>query len=208
MRAPRYPICRGVGLYSAERVVSVPRPKKSHEACPSEEIGEEIDRLYFFEAHRDGLIVAHILPLGAVHQVSCLGTSTSLSGSLEFGPQRAEHLFDRSTLQSVEREGTLGERNLPPDARGEEELTSFRVASSGVGAGRLGRALGRLGRAWDYRSSTLIGGRNELGKSIGLTGYQTRSTLEARSQHEPPFRRIFGLHIPVYQTLAARRPGR
>jgi len=30
----------------------------------------------------------------------------------------------------------------------------------------------------------------------------------ARSQHEPPFRRIFGLHIPVYQTLAARRPGR
>jgi hypothetical protein len=38
--------------------------RKSHEACPS----EEIDRLYFFEAHRDGLIVAHILPLGAVHQ--------------------------------------------------------------------------------------------------------------------------------------------
>lgn len=40
--------------------------RKSPEACPN----EEIDRLYFFEAHRDGVIVAHILPLGAVHQES------------------------------------------------------------------------------------------------------------------------------------------
>ena len=40
--------------------------RKSPEACPN----EEIDRLYFFEAHRDGVIVAHILPLGAVHQAS------------------------------------------------------------------------------------------------------------------------------------------
>ena len=40
--------------------------RKSDEACPN----EEIDRLYFFEAHRDGLIVAHILPLGAVHRAS------------------------------------------------------------------------------------------------------------------------------------------
>ena len=40
--------------------------RKSHEACPN----EEIDRLYFFEAHRDGVIVALILPLGAVQQAS------------------------------------------------------------------------------------------------------------------------------------------
>ena len=39
------------------------RPR-SHEACPS----EEIDRLYFFETRRDGLIVAHSPPRGAVHQ--------------------------------------------------------------------------------------------------------------------------------------------
>ena len=40
--------------------------RKSPEACPN----EEIDRLYFFEAHRDGVIVAHILSLGAVQQAS------------------------------------------------------------------------------------------------------------------------------------------
>ena len=40
--------------------------RKSPESCPN----EEIDRLYFFEAHRDGVIVAHILLLGAVQQAS------------------------------------------------------------------------------------------------------------------------------------------
>lgn len=38
--------------------------RRSREACPN----EDIDRLYFFEAHRDGLIVALILPLDAVRQ--------------------------------------------------------------------------------------------------------------------------------------------
>ncbi len=66
MRRPWCPTCRGDSLYSSEGVGSEPRPKESHEACPN----EEIDWLYFFEAHRDGVIVAHILSLGAVHQAS------------------------------------------------------------------------------------------------------------------------------------------
>lgn len=65
-------LCAGPGVPLVERSGSTRvwawarsrARRKSHEACPS----EEIDRLYFFEAHRDGLIVAHILPRGAVHQ--------------------------------------------------------------------------------------------------------------------------------------------
>ena len=66
--------CAGVGVPLVERAGSTQlrtwarsrARSKSPEACPS----EEIDRLYFFEAHRDGVIVAHNLPLGAVHQAS------------------------------------------------------------------------------------------------------------------------------------------
>jgi len=58
------PLVEGAGSTHLSAWARSRARRKSHEACPS----EEIDRLYFFEAHRDGLIVAHILPRGAVHQ--------------------------------------------------------------------------------------------------------------------------------------------
>ncbi len=67
-------MCTGLGVPLAEATGSTQLKawarsragRKSPEACPS----EEIDRLYFFKAHRDGVIVAHILSLGAVQQAS------------------------------------------------------------------------------------------------------------------------------------------
>ena len=65
VQAPaRCPTWRKGPLYCGEGVGSEPRPKKTHDAHPS----EEIDRRYDIEAHRDGVIVAHTLPRGAVHQ--------------------------------------------------------------------------------------------------------------------------------------------
>ena len=62
----RVPLVEGAGSTWLRAWARSRARRKSPEACPS----EEIDRLYFFEAHRDGPIVAHIDPLGAVHQAS------------------------------------------------------------------------------------------------------------------------------------------
>ena len=58
------PTRAGAGLYPANNARLEPHPHKNHQACPS----GEIDRLYFLEAHRDGVIVAHIFPPGAAER--------------------------------------------------------------------------------------------------------------------------------------------
>ncbi len=63
---PDVPLVEGPGSTLLRALARSRARRKFHEACPS----EEIDRLYFFEAHRDGQIVAHNLSLGAVHQTS------------------------------------------------------------------------------------------------------------------------------------------